>query len=176
MPLTKQQKSDAVAVIAQDLESANTLYLADYQGLSVDRANALRREFHKADVTFKVLKNTLLRRAMEDAEQDYSDLYEHLSGPTAVAFTSDPAMPAKVMKKFLQGSDKELPRLKAAYVDGAFFGPDQLDVLAALKSKDELVADILSLLMAPIRNVTNALNAPGAGLASIVKQMSEKES
>lgn len=175
MPLTPQQKQEAVADIAQELQSANTVYLTDYQGLSVQQANALRREFYKADVRFRVLKNTLLQRAMEDSEIDYSDLYEYLSGPTAVAFTSDPATPAKVIKKFGGTNDAGLPRLKAAFVDGAFFGPDQLDALAALKSKDELIADILGLLMAPIHNVASALNAQGAGLASVIQQIAEKE-
>jgi large subunit ribosomal protein L10 len=175
MPLTKQQKEVAVSAIAEQLEGANTVYLTDYQGLSVAQANALRREFHKANIPYSVLKNTLLRRAMEDSEIDYSPVFEHLSGPTAVAFTSDPASPAKVIKKFLETNDKGLPRLKAAFVDGAFFGPDQLEALASLKSKDELLADILGLLMSPIRNVANALNAQGAGLASVIQQISEKE-
>jgi large subunit ribosomal protein L10 len=177
MPLTKQQKQEAVSAIAEELQGVNTVYLTDYQGLSVAQANALRREFYKANVTYKVLKNTLLRLAMEESETDFSELYEHLNGPTAVALTTDPATPAKVIKKFLGTTgDTGLPRLKAAYVDGAYFGPDQLDALAALKSKDELIADILGLLMSPIRNVANALNAQGAGLASVIQQISEKES
>jgi large subunit ribosomal protein L10 len=175
MPLTKQQKQEAVAAIVEQLESANTVYLTDYQGLSVEQANALRSAFYKAEISFTVLKNTLLRRAMEDSEIDYSELYDHLSGPTALAITSDPARPAKVIKKFLEGKDHGLPRLKAALVDGAFFGPDQLDVLASLKSKDELIAEILGLLMAPITNIASALNAQGAGLASVIQQISEKE-
>jgi large subunit ribosomal protein L10 len=175
MPLTKQQKQEAVAAISEQLGNANTVYLTDYQGLSVAKANALRRAFYNADVSFTVLKNTLLRRAMEESGNDYSELFEHLSGPTAVAFTNDPATPAKVIKKFLDGNDAGLPRLKAAYVDGAFFGPDQLETLAALKSKDELVAEILGLLLAPIRNISGALSAQGAGLASVIQQISEKE-
>lgn len=175
MPLNKHQKQEAVAAISEQLGNANTVYLTDYQGLSVDRANALRRAFFKADVSFTVLKNTLLRRAMEESGNDYSELYEHLNGPTAVALTNDPATPAKVIKKFLESNDAGLPRLKAAYVDGAFFGPDQLETLASLKSKDELIAEILGLLLSPIRNVTSALSAQGAGIASIIQQISEKE-
>jgi len=175
MPLTKQQKQEAVAAIAEQLQGANTVYLTDYQGLTVSQANALRSEFYKAEVTFQVLKNTLLRRAMEESDIDYSGLYEHLDGPTAVAFTSDPARPAKVLKKFVAGNDAGLPRLKGAFVDGAFFGPDQLETLASLRSKDELIGDIIGLLLAPIRNVTGALSAQGAGLASVIQQISEKE-
>lgn len=175
MPLTKHEKEQAVAAIAEDLSSVNTLYLTDYQGLSVDKANALRRAFYNADVSFKVLKNTLLKRAMEDSDVDYSSLYDSLNGATAVAFTNEPSTPAKVIKKFLEGNDAGLPRLKAAFIDGAFFGPDQLEALASLKSKDELISEIAGLLLAPITNIASALNAQGAGLASVIQQISERE-
>src|SRR6056297_1430307 len=174
MALTKEQKREAVAAIVEDLQSVNTVYLTDYQGLSVDQANALRSEFFKADVRFKVLKNTLLKRAMDNAEIDYSGLYEHLHGPTAVALTNDPATPGKVIKKFLEG-DSDLPRLKGAYVDGAFFGPDALDQLAALKSRDELIGDILGLLMAPATNIIGGLQAQGSNLVGAIKTIAEKE-
>ena len=174
MALTKAQKREAVAAIAEDLQSVNTVYLTDYAGLSVEQANALRSAFFKADVRYKVLKNTLLKRAMDDLDIDYSGLYEHLSGPTAVAFTNDPATPAKVIKKFTEG-DTDLPRLKGAYVDGAFFGPDTLDQLASLKSKDELIGDILGLLMAPMTNVIGGLQAQGSNLVGAIKTIAEKE-
>ncbi len=174
MPLTREQKRDAVAAIAEDLQSANTVYLTDYAGLTVEQANTLRGAFFRADVRFKVLKNTLLKRAMEDADIDYSGLFEHLSGPTAVAFTNDPATPAKVIKKFLE-NDNTLPRLKGAYVDGAFFGSDALDQLASLKSKDELIGDILGLLMAPVTNIVGGLQAQGSNLVGAIKTISEKE-
>jgi large subunit ribosomal protein L10 len=174
MALTKEQKREAVAAIAEDLQSVNTVYLTDYQGLSVEQANALRSEFFKADVRYKVLKNTLLKRAMDEADIDYSELYEHLHGPTAVAFTNDPATPGKVIKKFLE-DDNELPRLKGAYVDGAFFGPDALDQLAALKSRDELIGDILGLLMAPATNIVGGLQAQGSNLVGAIKTIAEKE-
>lgn len=174
MPLTKDQKQEQVAAIAEQLEGHNTVYLTDYAGLTVDEVTRLRRAFRDADVEFRVFKNTLLRRAME-AQGGFDELYEQLNGPTAVAFTNDPASPAKVIKKFLQGRDKELPKFKGAYVDGAVFGEGQLDALAQLKSKDELIADILGLLMAPITNVASALGAPGRKLAGAVKEIAERE-
>lgn len=174
MPLTKAQKQEALGAIADQLEGANTVYLTDYQGLTVEQATGLRRAFREADVQFKVLKNTLLRRAMEE-RGGFDDLLEQLNGPTAVAFTNDPAGPAKVLKKFLDDHNLEVPRFKGAYIDGAVYGEGQLDVLANLKSKDELLADILGLLMAPITNVASALGAQGAGLASVIQQISEKE-
>ncbi len=174
MPLTKDQKAEALGAIAEQLEGANTVYLTDYQGLTVAQANGLRRAFRKADIEFKVLKNTLLRRAMEE-KGGFDGILDQLNGPTAVAFTNDPAGPAKVLKKFLEDNNIELPRFKGAYVDGAVFGEGQLDALAKLKSKDELLADILGLLMAPITNVASALGAQGSGLASVIQQISEKE-
>lgn len=173
MPLTKEQKQEALGAIAEQLSDANTVYLTDYQGLSVDQANGLRRAFREADVQFKVLKNTLLRRAMED-RGGFDDLLDQLNGPTAVAFTNDPASPAKVLKKFLESNNLEVPRFKGAYIDGAVYDGDQLDVLAKLKSKDELLADILGLLLAPITNIASALGAQGSGLASVIQQIAEK--
>lgn len=172
MPLTRDQKEEALGAIAAQLDGASTVYLTDYQGLTVDQANKLRRAFRAAGIDFKVLKNTLLRRVMEE-RGGFDELFDQLHGPTAVAFTSDPAAPAKVLKKFLDDNATELPRFKGAYIDGAVYDDRSLDVLTKLKSKDELIADILGLLLAPIRNVTSALSAQGAGLASVIEQIAE---
>ena len=172
MPLTQQQKREALGAITEQLDASNTVYLTDYQGLTVAQANALRRSFRAADIEFKVLKNTLLKRAME-SRGGFDELFDQLNGPTAVALSNDPSGPAKVLKKFLADNSLEVPRFKGAYIDGAVYGEGNLDVLANLKSKDELVAEILGLLLAPITNVASALGAQGAGLASIVKQISD---
>ena len=172
MPLTQLQKREALGAITEQLDAANTVYLTDYQGLTVAQANGLRRAFRAADIEFKVLKNTLLKRAMEE-KGGFDELFDQLNGPTAVALSNDPAAPAKVLKKFLADNALEIPRFKGAYIDGAVYGEGNLDVLANLKSKDELVADILALLLAPITNVASALGSQGAGLASIVKQISD---
>ena len=174
MPLTKQQKREALGSIVEQLDAANTVYLTDYQGLTVEQATGLRRAFREADIDFKVLKNTLLRRAMV-SRGGFDELVDQLSGPTAVAFANDPAGPAKVLKKFLEDNTLEVPRFKGAYIDGAVYPEGQLDVLAKLKSRDELLADILGLLLAPITNIASALGAQGSGLASVIKQISEKE-
>ena len=173
MPLTKAQKEQALGAIADQFEGANTVYLTDYQGLSVEQVTELRRAFRAADVQYKVLKNTLLRRVMEE-RGGFDELYDELHGPTAVAFTNDPAGPAKVIKKFLADNDLEIPRFKGAFIDGAVYDAGSLDVLAKLKSRDELLADILGLLTAPITNVASALGAQGAGLASVIQQIAEK--
>ncbi|MEO0558664.1 MAG: 50S ribosomal protein L10 [Bacteroidota bacterium] len=166
--------ADKVGAIVEQLDGANTVYLTDYQGLTVEQATGLRRAFRENDVQFKVLKNTLLRRAMEE-KGGFDDLLDQLNGPTAVAFANDPAGPAKVLKKFLDDNDLEIPRFKGAYVDGAIYPEGDLDVLARLKSRDELLGDILGLLLAPITNVASALDAQGSGLASVIQQISEKE-
>ena len=173
MPLTRDQKREALADIQAALEGANTVYLTDFQGLTVEEANVLRRAFREAGVDFRVLKNTLVRRAMED-KGGFDELYDQLNGPTAVAFTNDPASPAKVIKKFLEDNDREVPRFKGAFIDGAIYPEGSLDTLATLKSKDELIADVLALLLAPMRNVTGALQSQGSQLAAVLQTIADK--
>ncbi len=175
MPLTKEQKATEVEAITGQLEAAPMLYLTDYKGLNVEQANDLRRRFREAGVGYKVVKNTLLRLAMEGIG-GYDALYDHLSGPTAIALSEEPAAPARVIKDFTRDTKQELPELKVAYIDGDIYQADQLDVLASLKSKNELIGDIVGLLMAPITNVVGALQAQGTNLLAILQTISEKES
>lgn len=174
MAMTKQQKGAMVDEITDRLKAAPTVYLANYSGLTVAQANELRGRFREAGVDFKVFKNTLVRLAM-DRIGGYDELYEHLNGPTAVAIAEEPAAPARVIKDFLSDQNIELPELKAAYIDGAIYQSGSLDVLASLKSKDELVADIIGLLMAPITNIVGALQAPGQNIVGALQSMAEKE-
>ncbi len=174
MPLTKEQKATAVDAITGQLEATPMVYLTDYKGLTVEQANDLRRRFRESGVAYKVVKNTLLRRAMESLG-GYDDLYDYLQGPTAVAFSEEPAAPARVIKEFTKDTRQDLPELKVAYIDGAVYGAGQLDVLAALKSKNELIGDVVGLLMAPIFNIVGALEAQGINLAAILQTISEKE-
>lgn len=175
MPLTKNEKAEAVDAIGSQLEQYPTIYLTNYSGLSVAQANELRGAFRKAGVEFKVLKNTLVRLAMQQ-RGGYDELFEQLEGPTAVAFSEEPAAPARVLKKF-RTAHPELtrPELKGAYIDGAVYGADALDVLASLKSKDELIGDIIGLLQSPITNVIGALQAPGQTIAGALQTIAEKE-
>lgn len=174
MPLTREQKAAAVEEITSILGEATTLYLTDYKGLTVEQANDLRTRFRASGIEYKVIKNTLLRRAMEGIG-GYDDLFEYLHGPTAVAFSEEPAAPARVIKKFTSDTRLERPELKAAFVDGACYPGNQLDVLASLKSKEELIADIAGLLLAPITNVVGALQAQGQNLVGALKTIAEKE-
>lgn len=174
MPLTKSQKTEVVDEIAQLLEGVSTIYLTNYSGLNVAQASDLRNRFREAGVEYKVLKNTLVRLAMERMG-GFDEFVEHLNGPTAVALSDEPAAPARVMKKFLQDRNIELPELKAAYIDGSVYGRDSLDVLAALKSKDELLGDILGLLLSPMTNVVGALQAQGQNISAILQTLAERE-
>ena len=174
MPLTKEQKTAAVDEIVGLIENVPTVYLTDYAGLSVAQATELRNRFREEGVDFKVVKNTLLKLAMERLG-GFDDLLGSLKGPTAIAFTTEPATPARVIKKFVKDAKTEAPTLKAAFIDGAVFQADALDVLASLKSKSELVGEIVGLLNAPISNVIGALQAPGSNLVSVVKTIAERE-
>ena len=174
MPMTKKDKAAVVDEIAQTLDASTIIYLTDYSGLTVAQANELRNRFRQSGVDYKVYKNTLIRRAMEKLG-GFEDLYDHLHGPTAVAFSEEPSAPARVIKKFVQDESVERPELKAAYVDGAFYAADSIDVLASLKSKDELVGDILGLLMAPIKNIVGSIQAPGRNIAGAIQTIAEKE-
>lgn len=174
MPMTKSDKEAVVDEIAQTLDSRTVVYLTNYSGLSVAQANELRNRFRENGVDYKVYKNTLIRLAMERLG-GYDDMIDQLHGPTAVAFSEEPSAPAKVMKKFVSDESVDRPELKAAYVDGAFYAADALDVLASLKSKDELLSDILGLLMSPMQNVVGAIQAPGRNIAGAIKSIAEKE-
>lgn len=174
MPLTKEQKAAAVEVITGKLEAAPALYLTDYKGLNVEQVNDLRRRFRDSGVEYKVVKNTLLRLAMENLG-GYEELFDHLHGPTAMALSEEPAAPARVIKDYTQDTKLDLPALKAAYVDGAVYSGDQIDALAALKSKAELISDIIGLLLSPMTNVVGALQAPGSNLAAILEAIQSAE-
>ena len=174
MALTKQQKETILAEVTSQLEDASTIYLTNASGLTVDNANALRKKFRESDIQYRVVKNTLLRLAM-DKVGGYEDLYDMLAGPTAVAFGNEPAAPARVMKEFSKGPGDGLPSLKGAYVDGAVYGADALEALASLKSKDELIGDIIGLLMAPMTNVVGGLQAQGSNLVGAIKTIAERE-
>lgn len=174
MAMTRAQKAEAIKELAEKLEQTPVIYLTDYIGLTVEQANNLRSAFRKSGVEFKVVKNTLLKRAM-DQLGGYEELYDSLHGSTAVAFSEEPSAPARVLKDFLKESKLEIPSLKGAHVDGAVYGEGSLDTLAELKSKDELLGDILGLLMSPMTNIIGAVTAPGSTIAGAIKEIANKE-
>lgn len=169
---TLAKKKAVVEEATENLNSAGAVYIANYSGMSVSEINNLRGEFFKGDITFKVYKNTLIKRAMDEVG-GYEDLYPHLVEQNGFAFVEEElAAPAKVIKKFHEEHKK--PKFKAAIIDGDYYGEDQLDALAAMKSKTEVIGDIIGLLLAPVSNVVSALQAPGKQIAGAVETIAEK--
>ncbi len=173
MALTKQQKTVIIDEMVALLEKSPTVYLANFSGLSVDESTALRDAFDEKGVSFKVVKNTLLKRAMEQVG-GFDDLFDHLHGPTGVALAEEPSSPAKVIKSFSKTQPGDLPSLKAAFIEGAVYDSTSLDMLASLKSKEELLGDIIGLIMSPATNVVGALTAQGSTLVGVIKAIADK--
>jgi large subunit ribosomal protein L10 len=175
MPLTYDQKAKVIDDMADRLEDASILYLADFSGLTVAQSNTLRGKLRAEGIDYAVCKNTLLKLAFERVG-GFDGLDAFLRGPTAVAISDDPAKPARILKDFLDDEDLERPELKVAYIDGDLYeGPDALDALAKLKSRDELIGDILGLVLAPARNIAGALSGVGSQLAGAIQTIADEK-
>lgn len=172
--MNKDQKSQYIDDLAQDLSQANVFYLADTAGLTVETINQLRRRCFQQGITLRVVKNTLLAKAMERVEgRDYGQLPEVLGGPTSIMFSEIGNAPAKLIKEFRKKSEK--PLLKGAYIEDAIFvGDNQLDMLVAIKSREELIGDIIGLLQSPAKNVISGLTSGGSKIAGILKTLEER--
>ena len=172
--MTKDQKSQYIDDLAQELSNANVFYLADTAGLTVEAVNNLRRRCFQSGISLRVVKNTLLAKAMERVEgRNYGQLPEVLGGPTSILFAEVGNVPAKLIKEFRKKSDK--PLLKGAYIEEAIFiGDNQLDALEAIKSREELIGDIIGLLQSPAKNVISGLTGGGSKIAGILKTLEER--
>ena len=172
--MTREEKSKYIEDLAAKLSESGVFYLTDTAGLTVDVVNQLREKCFKSSIELRVVKNTLLRKAMERIEgTDYSELYGVLSGPTAIMFSEVGNAPAKLIKDFRKKNEK--PLLKGAFVDHSIFtGDASLDSLVALKSKNELIGDIVGLLQSPAKNVVSALKGQGGKIAGILKTLEER--
>lgn len=171
--MTKEEKAKAIATLTDALEDAKTLYLADIGGLNAVQTTALRRACFKADIQLTVVKNTLLGKAMEASEKDFGELTEILKGNTSLMFSEAGNAPAKLIKEFRKKSDK--PILKGAYIEeSVYVGDDMIDTLVEIKSKEELIADVIALLQSPAKNVVSALQSGGGKLSGILKTLSER--
>ena len=156
--MKREDKAIVVDHIKNQLNDADFFYIADTSALTVKQVNALRAICFENGVSLQVSKNTLVRKAMEGAENDYDELYDILKGPTSLMFSENINAPAKIIKQFRKDHDK--PILKAAYIDSALYiGDDNVEVLASLKSKEELIGEIIGLLESPIQSVLGALNS-----------------
>ena len=172
--MTREEKSRVIEDLTGKLTDNNIIYLADISGLNALQTSNLRRACFKANVNLAVVKNTLLAKAMEKAEKDFGELPETLKGNTSLMISDTGNAPAKVIKQFRKGSEK--PILKGAYVEEAVYvGDDQLENLVNIKSKEELIGDIIGLLQSPAKNVISALQSGGGTLHGILKTLGEKE-
>lgn len=169
---TLAEKKETVEKITEDLNNAGAVYITNYSGMSVKEINTMRGEFFEGDIKYKVYKNTLMKRAMDEVG-GYEDLYPHLVDQNGFAFVEEElAAPAKVIKKLYEETEK--PKFKAAIIDGDYYGEDELNSLAAMKSKSEIIGDIVGLLLAPVSNVVGALQAPGQNIAGALETIAEE--
>ncbi|MEM6321185.1 MAG: 50S ribosomal protein L10 [Bacteroidota bacterium] len=173
--MTKSEKAAVIEELKQDFQEHDFFYIADASTMTVGEVNELRGKFFEKDVQMKVVKNTLAIKALEagDASKGYEALYDSLKGPSALLFTKTANIPAKVIKDFRGKGER--PIIKAAYIDsGIFIGDDQIDALASLKSKEELLGEIVNLLQSPAKNVISALKSGGSTIAGLVKALEER--
>ena len=171
--MTREEKSQVIQDLTAQLADTSTIYLADISGLDATTTSNLRRACFKANVTLAVVKNTLLEKAMEASDKDFGELPEVLKGNTSMMIAEAANAPAKVIKEFRKKSDK--PLLKGAYVEEAVYvGDNQLDALVNIKSREELIGDIITLLQSPAKNVVSALQSGGSKLSGILKTLSDK--
>ncbi len=172
--MTREEKSQVIEELTVQLADNTNIYLTDISGLNAGRTSNLRRACFKANVKLAVVKNTLLEKAMEASDRDFGDLPSILKGNTSVMYSETGNAPAKVIKAFRKKSDK--PLLKGAFIEESIYiGDDQLDMLVDIKSKEELIGEIIALLQSPAKNVISALQSGGGKLSGILKTLSQKE-
>ena len=172
--MTREEKSQVIKDLTVQLADNANIYLADISGLNADATSNLRRACYKANVHLAVVKNTLLEKAMEASDREFGELPTVLKGNTSVMYSETGNAPAKVIKAFRKKSDK--PLLKGAFIEETIYlGDEQLDMLVDIKSKEELIGEIIGLLQSPAKNVISALQSSGGKLSGILKTLSQKE-
>ncbi len=173
--MKKEEKGLVIEKIAQTIKEYNGFYLVETAGLDAEKTSELRRACFGKEIKLMVVKNTLLHKALESLEGDYTELYPALKGSTSLMCTNVGNAPAKLLKDFVKKGEP-LPALKAAYVEETVYvGADQLDALASIKSKNELIADVVALLQSPAKNVVSALQSGATKLHGILETLSNKE-
>jgi len=171
--MNRDQKNATIAALTDKLKAANCLYIADTSNIGAIDTNNFRRELFKNGIEMLVAKNTLILKAMRDSGKDFSELEVALKGTSALLFSENIKAPAQAILKFRKKGTK--PALRGAYVDSAvFIGDNQLEALSNLKSKQDLIGDIVGFLQSPARNVVSALQSGGGKIAGIVKTLSER--
>jgi large subunit ribosomal protein L10 len=171
--MNKDKKSEVVSELTNKLNEFRFVYVTDVSTLNAQKTNELRREFFKGGIEMEVSKNTLIRKAMESTGKNYGALVDTLKGNTALLFSTEAKTPASIIKAFRKGGDR--PYLKGAYIDSdVFIGDDQLETLIKLKSKNELIGEVIGMLQSPAQNVISALQSGKNKLAGIVKTLGDR--
>jgi large subunit ribosomal protein L10 len=172
--MRREEKEVIIDNLAQRLDQAKHFYLTDISSLNAEETSNLRRKCFEKEISLLVVKNTLLRKAMEKSEGDFNDLYDVLKDSTSIMFCESGNIPAKLIKEMRKTMDR--PLLKAAFVEESIYiGDDQLETLSKIKSKEELLGDLLMLLQSPATNLVSALASSSSKLAGALKTLSEKE-
>ena len=171
--MRKEDKAAVIKQIATTVGEYTNFYLTDIATLNAAKTSELRRECTKQEIKLVVVKNTLFKKALEQVEGDYSALDPALKGNTAIMFSNNANSPAKLIKTFAKGTD--IPKLKAAYVqEGFYIGAENLDMLVSIKSKNEVIAEVIALLQSPAKNVISALSSGGQTIHGVLKTLSER--
>jgi large subunit ribosomal protein L10 len=173
--MTREEKTGAIEDLKQLFQDNAFFYVTDTSTLTVEKVNALRRTFFNNDIQMLVVKNTLAIKAMESFGDDrnFKEIYDAFAGPTALLFTKSANLPARLIEEFRKTNER--PLVKAAYIDTAVYkGDDQLEILAKIKSKEEMIGEVIGLLQSPAKNVISALKSSGQIIAGLVKTLEER--
>ncbi|MEE4114648.1 MAG: 50S ribosomal protein L10 [Marinilabiliaceae bacterium] len=171
--MRRDQKNAIIDSLAEKLGEYSHFYLTDTAELNAADTSALRRKCFEQDILMVVVKNTLLKRALEKSDKEFDELFDVLKGSTSIMFSNTGNIPAKLIKEFRKKHER--PLLKAAYVEESFYiGDNELDALVAIKSKDELIGDLIALLQSPVKNVLSALQSGGNTIHGVLETLSER--
>ena len=173
--MRKEDKGVIIEQLTATLKEYPNFYLTDIEAIDAEKTSKLRRECFKNEVKLVVVKNSLLKKALENIEGDFSPLHDALKGNTAVMFSQVANAPARLIKDFTKDTKGEgKPQLKGAYVQESFYGADALEQLVNIKSKKELIADVIALLESPTKNVISALQSSGQTIHGLLKTLEER--
>ncbi|MEQ8325270.1 MAG: 50S ribosomal protein L10 [Vicingaceae bacterium] len=171
--MTRQEKEKAIAELKETVSNNNVIYLSDISGIDAEKTSKLRRLCHSRGISLQVVKNTMLRQAFEGSDKNFEPFYIALKGNTSIMIAEAGNAPAKLIKEFRKKEDR--PTLKGAFIDESFYiGDEHLEVLSTLKSKEELIGDIIALLQSPAKNVVASLQSGSQTIAGLVKALGER--
>jgi len=173
--MKKEDKSTVINDLQTTIGNYSHFYLADTGGLNAAQTSELRRKCYKQEIKLLVVKNTLLKKALENIDTDFSELYDSLKGETSLLLSNSGNAPAKLIKEFSASNKKNKPVLKAAYVEESFYiGENQLDALISVKSKNELIGEVIGMLLSPINDVMSALQSGANTIHGVLDTLSER--